>query len=130
MSTKPPRFGELERAVMEHLWDVPPEQPTLSVREVLEKVSTTRPLAYTTVMTVLTRLHAKGAVTRTRQGRAWLYAASGTREEMTADTLRHTLGGLKGQDRKTALLHFLDGSTQTEVAELRRALAEFEARGA
>lgn len=63
-------LGELERAVMEVVWDGPADG--LLVREVLERL-TGRELAYTTVMTVLARLHEKGVLDRERRGRGYDY---------------------------------------------------------
>ena len=129
MPTSPParRLGELERAVMELLWDGVGEHPAgASVREVLEGLPAERGLAYTTVMTVLERLVKKGLVTRERDGRAWRYTACGTRESLTAEAMRASLGDVT--DRRAALLHFLDGSTPDELDDLRAALSEVEQR--
>ena len=49
------RLGELEREVMDHLWNAPEPQ---TVRQVHEALSARRDLAYTTIMTVLQRLAA------------------------------------------------------------------------
>lgn len=130
MSTTPspaaPRLGDLERAVMEQLWQAAPSEQGVSVREVLEALADERPLAYTTVMTVLDRLSKKGLVTRERDGRAWRYTPAGTRESLTADTMRAHLG--TADDRHAALLHFLDGASRDELDELKAALAEVERR--
>ena len=130
MATDPtPRLGELERAVMEHLWtrtgngDGP-----ATVREVHDVVGAERDLAYTTVMTVLDRLTRKGVVERERDGRAWRYAPVGSREQLTARTLRDALGGLAADDRRAAMVHFLDEASADEIADLRAALAALEAR--
>jgi predicted transcriptional regulator len=50
----------------------------LPVREVLDRLNDGRaePLAYTTVMTVLTRLAERGAATRTPVGRGYAYQAA------------------------------------------------------
>ena len=50
------RLGDLERAVMDHLWSTPEPQ---TVRQVHEALSAQRDLAYTTIMTVLQRLAKK-----------------------------------------------------------------------
>ena len=123
------RLGELERAVMEHLW-IHQEAGggSLTVREVHETVGTQRELAYTTVMTVLDRLAKKGLVTQERDGRAYLYSAVGTSEALTAQTMRETLGDLGAPDRKGAMLHFLDDASPQEIDDLRAALAEIERR--
>ena len=79
------RHGELERAVMEHLWTHREAGGgSLTVREVHETVGTQRELAYTTVMTVLDRLAKKRLVTQERDGRAYRYFPVSTREELTA----------------------------------------------
>lgn len=106
---------------MDVLWDADGQ---LSVREVHEILARDRDLAYTTVMTVLDRLSKKKVVTRVRDGRAWQYRPAGSREEMTAATMRTTLETLDTNDRKSAMLHFLDGASQTEIAQIQAALAE------
>jgi predicted transcriptional regulator len=63
-------LGELEAAVMDVLWRA--ERPT-KVRDVLERLDTGKPLAYTTVLTVLDNLHRKGWVQRELHGRAYHY---------------------------------------------------------
>ena len=120
------RLGELERAVMEHLWSTADAHPDgLTVREVHDEIGVQRGLAYTTLMTVLDRMAKKDLVSRERDGRAWRYTPSSTREELTSESLHHTLGELAGETRRSALLHFLDESTPEE---LDAALAELEAR--
>lgn len=66
--------GALETEVMDAIWA---SATPVSVKEVLEALNRgrARPLAYTTVMTVLGRLEAKGSLTRTRAGRGYLYEA-------------------------------------------------------
>ncbi|WP_353952134.1 BlaI/MecI/CopY family transcriptional regulator [Knoellia sp. S7-12] len=126
-STPAPRLGDLERVVMEQLWDSTARRPDgASVRDVLEALPADRNLAYTTVMTVLDRLSKKGLVTRERDGRAWRYTPAGTRESLTAETMRASLGD--ASDRRATLLHFLDGATPEELDDLRAALSEVEQR--
>jgi predicted transcriptional regulator len=58
----------------------------LAVRDVLEALNRGRddPLAYTTVMTVLSRLAEKGVLHRRLEGRAYLYEAAATDEASIA----------------------------------------------
>lgn len=125
--TSAPRLGDLERTVMERLWDSP---DGATVREVHEALAADRQLAYTTVLTVLDRLAKKGLVTRTREGRAWRYAAKDSAESLTARAMRAHIDELHVDDRKAAILHFLDGATAEELADVRDALAELEVRAA
>lgn len=132
-----PRLGDLERAVMERLWESAEAagasgEPYAgeTVRQVHDALGATRDLAYTTVLTVLDRLAKKHLATRERDGRAWRYRPADTREALTAQTMRQTLDAMEVTDRRTALLHFLDGASREELADLRAALAEVEARTA
>ncbi|MBR7744217.1 BlaI/MecI/CopY family transcriptional regulator [Phycicoccus sp. BSK3Z-2] len=126
-STSSPRLGDLERVVMEQLWEHAGAEGT-TVREVHEALAGGRDIAYTTVMTVLDRLAKKDLVSRERDGRAWRYRAAASREALTARTMRMTLDDMDVTDRRAALLHFLDGASTAEIDDLKAALAEVEAR--
>ena len=95
-------LGDLEREVMTQLWDA--GEP-LTVRQVHERLSRQRDLAYTTVMTVLDRLAKKGVVTQHRVARAYTYAPAQTREEMTASVMLDALSATGDQD--AALAYFV-----------------------
>jgi predicted transcriptional regulator len=123
------RLGDLERAVMEHLWAADQRgSGALTVRQVHETVGIERGLAYTTVMTVLDRLAKKGLLQQQRDGRAYRYRSVASREQLTATALRAALGGLDREDRQSAMMHFLDGATPDELDDLRAALARVRAR--
>ncbi len=124
-----PRLGDLERTVMDHLWTMTAGGTgEVTVREVLGTFDGQREIAYTTVLTVLDRLEKKGLVTRVRVGRAWRYRPAGTRESLTAATMRGTLNAMEVTDRRAALMHFLDGASEEELADFKAALAEVETR--
>ena len=113
------QLGELEAVVMDRLWTR--EEPAL-VRDVLEDLQPGRSLAYTTVMTVLENLYRKGFVRRAKDGRAYRYAATQSREAHTAELMGEVLSG--SRDRGAALLHFVEQMPAEELADLRRALAD------
>src|SRR3954447_20482144 len=98
-------LGDLERDVMAQLWAAP--EP-LTVRQVCDRLSRERDLAYTTVMTVLDRLAKKGVVTQERADRAYRYAPTQSREEMTAAVMLDALSATPdGAARDAALAHFV-----------------------
>jgi predicted transcriptional regulator len=68
-------LGPLEGEVMKQMWAA--GEP-LSVRQLLERLNEGRakPLAYTTVMTVMSRLAEKGALARRPEGRGYVYEAT------------------------------------------------------
>lgn len=110
------RLGELERKVMEVLWaDLSLESTARHVEEQLPGY------AYTTLLTVLDRLHRKGLVRRKKEGRAFRYAAISSREEYTAQLMREALGAVA--DRDAVLVRFAETVSPTEASVLREALS-------
>lgn len=120
-------LGDLEQAVMDVLW-ASADGAGLTVREVLHGL-TGRDLAYTTVMTVLSRLESKGVTTRERDGRAWRYRPASSRESLTAHAMRSPLHDLSSEDRQAAILHFLSEASADDLATVREALTQVEAQG-
>ena len=85
---------------MSVLW----RQPAATVAEVRSALP--RPLAYTTVMTVLDRMASKGVVTRRKNGRAYLYSAALDRETARCAAIERLLANLFENDR-AALVEYL-----------------------
>ena len=112
-------LGQLEAAVMQLLWGF---DRGASVREVLQAISRDRPLAYTTVMTVLDNLHSKGLVRREKHGKAYVYSPVASREEHTAEMLQEVLA--ESDDRTAAMMHLVERMEPGEAAELLAALTE------
>lgn len=120
-------LGDLEQAIMDVLW-TDDSGAGLTVREVLDRL-TGRDLAYTTVMTVLSRLEAKGVTSRDRDGRAWRYQPASSRESLTAKAMRSPLHDLSDEDRQAAILHFLSEASSDDLDAVREAMAAVEAQG-
>src|SRR5215469_12300234 len=64
-----------------------------NVREVQEIVVRTRPLAYTTIMTVLDRLVRKGKLSRRKAGRAFSYSPETSRDAVRNAAIQDLLDG-------------------------------------
>jgi predicted transcriptional regulator len=111
------RLGDLERSVMDVLWD---SDGWLTAREVASRLHHERDLAYTTVLTVLERLERKGFVRRQRAARAHRYRATDAREAVVAEAMLEALGN--ADDRGSALVRFVGSVSPEEVEILRRAL--------
>jgi predicted transcriptional regulator len=111
-----PGLWSLEAKIMRVAWEQP--ETYLSVRRMLARLPG-QP-AYTTVMTVMGRLHQKGLLQRTRDGRAWSYRPATSEEAYAATTMAGALNAAR--DRKAALLHFLGDLTPDDAATLRRML--------
>ena len=80
-------MGALEAEVLECLWSL---KTAASPGDVMEAIDAD--LAYTTVMTILTRLWQKGLVSRAKNGRAYEYAPLVSEAELTAQRMQAHLG--------------------------------------
>jgi predicted transcriptional regulator len=114
-------FGELEQAIMDVVWDA--GQP-LTVREVQSELNGGREkeLAYNTVQTVMEILHRKGWLSRAKDGRAFRYQSTKSREEYAAGLIDQVWA--TGADRTATLVRLFDDLDAAEVDELRAALAD------
>ncbi len=114
-------LGHLERDVMDCLWSAP---APMTVRDVHAALGEQREVAYTTVMTVLQRLAKKGLARQTKDGKAHLYSASESREQMAAELMMDALGDVgSAQARQAALLHFVGRMSPNETELLKAALS-------
>jgi predicted transcriptional regulator len=112
-----PQFGGLEAAIMDEIWA---SAEPLKVRQVLERLAVHRPLAYTTVQTVMDVLHRKGWLDRVKDGRANVYVPLASREDYVAELMQEAL--VHTDDRPAAVLRLVEGMTRREAAELTRLL--------
>ncbi|GAA3644210.1 BlaI/MecI/CopY family transcriptional regulator [Streptomyces sp. S1A] len=110
-------LGELEAEIMNRLWTW--GRPA-TARDVLVDLGRTRSIAYSTVKTVAEILHRKGLLRREKQGRAWLYEPTCTRQQYTASLMQDALGD--NPDPAGALLSFVERMSADEVDALRSAL--------
>lgn len=111
-------FGELEAKIMDRLWS---RTEPATVRDILEDLrSGKRVIAYTTVMTVMDNLHTKGWLQRDRDGRAYRYWATASREHYVAELMRDAL--TTSTDHAAAFVHFTERLSEAESTALRAAL--------
>jgi len=115
------RQPALERRVLDALW----RGGQWSVRDVHDAVG--EGLAYTTIATVLDRLHAKGRVLRAKDGGAWRYHATRTKEQALAAEVGRVLQRAEGA-AEPLLVAFLDEVEQVDPEGLDRLEALLRAR--
>jgi predicted transcriptional regulator len=111
------RLGELERKVMEVLWESMGHP--LTGRQVADQLPDR---AYTTVLTILERLRRKRLVERRSEERVHRFLARASRENYMAELMVEALDG--GADRAAILVRFAHTVTPAEATVLRRALAD------
>jgi predicted transcriptional regulator len=107
-------LGDLEAEIMECIW----EMGSASVREVHECLLGRRDIAYTTVMTVMSRLSEKGLLARRQDGRAYIYTPVQTRDAFCTGVVKRVMAGLFGSAGRPVLAHFVESLTEEDQAEL------------
>ena len=124
--TIPPQLHALEAEVMEELW----RQGEASVRSVMEALNARAPKdrAYTTYMTIMARLHKKGALIRRREGKTDYYAPAWDRSEYMALRAGSEVENLVEQYGDAALSHFARQMASLDPAR-RRALERLARQG-
>ncbi|MFG2140349.1 BlaI/MecI/CopY family transcriptional regulator [Streptomyces sp. NPDC048650] len=108
--------GQLEAQVLAALHHAPGPATAAWVQERLGG-----DLAYTTVMTILSRLHVKGAVTRERAGRAYAWTPDADEAGLAALRMRRVLDGEPNRD---AVLTSFVSALSTHDEQLLRALLD------
>jgi predicted transcriptional regulator len=109
--------GELEAEILGVLQRA---GSALSPGDVRDRVG--GPLAYTTVVTILSRLHDKGILERHKSGRAYLYAPVADSPGLAARRMAHVLDG--ETDREAVLARFVSTLSDHDEQLLRRMLAD------
>src|SRR5260221_866800 len=111
-------LGPLQRAVMEVLWD----DDEATVHNILARLSESKPLAYTSVLSCLQKLEKLGWVTHRAEDRTYYYRPVKSRSEVGGRSLMHLLHGVFGGS-PSQLLHQLledDQLTSADLTELQR----------
>jgi predicted transcriptional regulator len=96
------RLHDLEAAIMDVVWKK--HLRAFSVSDVLAELEKQREIAYTTVMTTVSRLYDKGLLDREREGKRYLYTPKVTREEFLQSTARTVLDGAVGGQQAMVML--------------------------
>jgi len=119
-------LGPLEQRVMARLWQAGPQ----AVGEVMDALngSAERQLAYTTVMTILVRLHEKGLVRRQKERRHYRYTAAVDESSLVAQVGRRELNRLIERYGAASVVAFAaelgEGDLADRLATLARARRE------
>lgn len=120
----PPHLHELETEIMEQLWDT----GAGTVRDVLDTLNAraAQPRAYTTILTVMQRLHTKKVLRRERRGRKHVYVPELSREDYAAARAATEVEALVSQYGDVALAQFsihmsmLDSKRRQQIRRLAR----------
>ncbi|MGW1283051.1 BlaI/MecI/CopY family transcriptional regulator [Streptomyces sp. NPDC002586] len=114
--------GELEGSVLAALWSA---HGPLTARQVREGLP--GDLAYTTVLTILSRLYDKGMLVRHRKGRGYAYEPARDEASHTAQRMKSLLEG--GSDREAVLARFVSELSQEDEQLLHQLLSGYGGAG-
>jgi BlaI family penicillinase repressor len=84
-------------------------------------------VAYTTVMTVLSRMHDKGIVSRKKEGRKFLYSYTKHSSKAKGGILKNIKARLFGNEKLAAVVSFLDQEedlSQEDLKKLRKLIEQ------
>jgi predicted transcriptional regulator len=107
-------FGDLESVIMDRVWA---RDEPVTVRELVTELQVGRVIAYTTVMTTMDNLHRKGWLSRVKDGKAYQYTATASRDEYSARLMREALDS--GGSAQAVLTHFVAQMDGVESDTLR-----------
>lgn len=96
-------LGELESSVMEIIWQ---KSNPVSVREITVQLQKKRKIAYTTVMTIMGRLVAKGLLKRQEAGKAYIYQPVYSKDRFLTKITRQIIKTLQVHFGEAAIAHF------------------------
>jgi len=119
------RLGALEVKVMNVLW----ETEGGTVQDVVRALRPSKELAYTTVMTVLSRLVDKGFLAREKTGRAFVYRPIVSRASIADSALRTVIDRFFDGVSHKAVAHLLGRGETLEEDELARLEAALRRKG-
>jgi len=107
-------LGHLETDVLEIVW----KMGKVSVRDVYEKLQSQRKIAYTTVMTIMTRLAKKELLKKEKEGLAYLYIPVYSREEFMKNMVQEVIDGLLEDYSDIAFSHFVDRMSKEDESRI------------
>ena len=122
---QPYELGSAELEVLKALWDTGPS----TVREVLDHLHQQgRRVAYTTVLTFLTRLEQKGFVASDKSSQAYVYKPTVSRERVTRSRLRVLVEELYDGATGQLALHLMRTAkfTADEIEQLQKIIDDLD----
>lgn len=115
-SIKRPYLGELEMAVLEHLWS----RGELDAKGVYSALGKTRGISHNTIQSTLERLFKKKLLARQKISHAYVYRAVINRDELMSRLINDVVQTLSKANTDGMLAAFVDIAARTDEAHLDR----------
>ena len=108
-ASKHPTDGELE--ILKILWDSSP----VGLGHICTEIRRIRPVATTTVATILKVMHQKGLVKRTRSSKGYLWEASDSKEATTRTLVEKQIDGIFEGSASLLVSHLIEGGKLSQT---------------
>jgi predicted transcriptional regulator len=118
-------LGEAERRVMEVMWR---RREAMTVRDVADSLQPGRPLAYTTVMTIMQRLTEKGVLVRTGAQQSYVYRSRYSPEEFYRTMAGKVLHRIRKEFGDVAIACFLEEAEKVDRRKLKELIRTLRQR--
>ena len=124
MRTRKPVLTEHELAIMQIVW----QRPAVTVRDVYEELLKRRKIAYTTVMTMMGILEAKGYLKKNRDAKAYVYRPTKGKSKVLGSMVSDFVNRVFDGSAKPLLVHLVENEhvSQEELDEIASLLKEKE----
>jgi len=121
---KSPNLTDAELRLMEVLW----KKGSATVGDVVESLPADPPLAYSTVLTTLRILEAKGYLRHTKEGRAFVYEPIVVQEEASRKALGYLLNRFFGGSHELLVMNLLkeEAIGRAEMRRIKKMIAKSE----
>lgn len=115
-------LGPLEHKVMSIVW----KQKEATVYSVIQGLGTEKKLAYTTVMTVMSRLAKQGILSRHKRGKTFVYRPRESKEMFIQSLVRNTINRFIERFGDEAVTAFLDQSSQLSKEDRKKLISRLD----
>ena len=117
-------LGPLETEIMQIVW----QDERSTVKKVHRKLTFQRDIAYTTVMTTMSRLAEKGVLHRHREGLAYVYSPAISEDDFVTMVVQQVLYGFLDDYSSAAVDYMVDYLSRRNPNELRRLQTQLQSR--
>jgi len=114
-------LGSLEAEVMEIVW----EKQNCSVKDIHDELLNRRPIAYTTVMTIMSRLAEKNLLKKYKEGNAYIYTPAVSKADFSYNIVSEVMDSLFEEFPEYAISHFvkkISGENEDNINKLEQLL--------
>lgn len=117
-------LGPLQRTVLEMVWEL----KEASAHQIRDRLNQSRDLAYTTVLSAMQKLEKAGWLTHRSEGRTYVYAATQSREQAGAKSVKGFLKRVFAGDALAVFQHLIRESNLSadDLAELKQMIKSKE----